>query len=1216
MDVEQIIQLVDDQVYIKSGHYLSDLQKQLLLISLSEPRKRYEEIAQSCGYSVSYLKRDAGPKLWQLLSDICEEKVKKTNFRTILEKKIKILEQKKLDNNLNLSFSPQSSEVTCNDVNNAKENINYCYNTQKDWGTAPDVSYFVGRESELTQLQTWIVQDKCRCVGIVGMGGMGKTYLSVKLGENIEHDFEYVIWRSLSNATLLSDLLSDILQFFTQQEKDLVINIDEQISRLINFCSQHRCLIILDNLETILATGVNSGYFQTDFQDYIKLFQKLGECRHKSCLLITSREKIKEMVLMCGDTLPVRCFNLGGLNTQAGLEILKIKGCYWSNYAQANQLIENYNGNPLTLKILGATIKELFDGSLSEFIKNKVFIFDEIICLLEEHFQRLSDLGKKILYWLAINIDEVTTSDLERDIYPTISRLHLITALKSLMGRSLIECHDNRFSLQPVVKEYLINKLIQEIINEIITEELDLFNHYALLKTDIKEHTRKSQVNFIVRPLLDKLIIIFKNQYHLESKLRKIVQKLQEENLTGSGYAVGNILNLLCELNTDLSGWDFSKLTIRQAYLQECKLHNVNFAHCEFQQSVFPQRLSNILSMVYSPNDQFLVTGDVNGEICVWSLQENRLISIFKGHAGWVHGVAFSPDGKYLASGSSDQTIKIWDVSTGKCLNTLFGHNQRVRCVIFTPDSQKLISGGSDCSIKIWDFDSGICLQTLNGHNSYVWSVVISPDGKYLASGSEDKSIKIWQLDTGKCLRTLKGHTLWIRTLAFSGDGTILASGGGDRIIKIWDWQTGKCLKELHGHTQRIRSLAFHPEDNILASGAGDHTIRLWDWQQGTCRKTLHGHNSRLGAIAFRGDGQILASGGEDNAIKLWETGTGQCVKTWQGYASWIQAVTFSPDGNTLACGNEDKLIKLWNVSNLTTNGTNTQTFTSLHGHKGWVCSVAFSPDGKILASASSDYSLKIWDMVTGKCLKTLVGHNRWIRSVAFSPDGKKIASASGDYSLKIWDMVTGKCLKTLRSHQSWLWSVAFSPDGKILASGSEDRTVKIWDTETGKCLHTLEGHQSWVQSVVFSPDGKYIASGSCDYTIRLWKVKTGECVKTLIGHYSWVQSVAFSPDGEYLASGSCDHTIRLWNAKTGDFLRILRGHNSWVWSVSFHPNSKYLASGSQDETVKIWNVETGKCIMALRGKRPFEDSCFIGIKGLTIPEMITLENLGAQVTL
>lgn len=81
-------------------------------------------------------------------------------------------------------------------------------------------------------------------------------------------------------------------------------------------------------------------------------------------------------------------------------------------------------------------------------------------------------------------------------------------------------------------------------------------------------------------------------------------------------------------------------------------------------------------------------------------------------------------------------------------------------------------------------------------------------------------------------------------------------------------------------------------------------------------------------------------------------------------------------------------------------------------------------------------------------------------------------------------------------------------------------------------------------------------------------------------------------------------------------FLRILRGHNSWVWSVSFHPNSKYLASGSQDETVKIWNVETGKCIMALRGKRPFEDSCFIGIKGLTIPEMITLENLGAQVTL
>jgi len=1210
MNVEQIIEFVNNQMYSKNGHYLSDLQKQLLSISWSEPRKRYDEIAESCGYSVSYLKQDAGPKLWQLLSEICEEKVKKTNFRTVLERKIQLLEQQNCDRSQNFSLinSPSEDflEEKGNDYNNQK-------NCKIDWGTVPDVHYFVGREAELSQLEKWIVMDKCRCVGIVGMGGMGKTHLSVKLAENIYHDFEYVIWRSLSNAPYLSNLISDILQFFTGQEKDLIISIDQQISRLINFCNHHRCLIILDNLETILATEVNSGYFQDSFQDYSKLFQKLGECRHQSCLLITSREKVKEMVVMCGDTLPVRCFNLGGLNIDAGLEILKIKGCHWSNISQANFLVENYNGNPLTLKILGSTIKELFNGSLSEFLKNNVFIFDEIISLLEEHFQRLSELGKKILYWLAINIDQVNTAQLESDLYPKTSRQFITNALISLMGRSLIEFNDHFFSLQPVVKEYLINKFIQNIVKEITTGDLELFNNYAFLKTNVSEYTRKSQINFIIKPLLDRLITIFNGKEYLESKLQDILKQLRGNSHLYSGYAVGNILNLLWVLETDLTGWDFSGVTIRQAYLQECNLYGVNFSQSEFKQSIFPQRLNNILSMVYSPDNQCLVTGDVNGEISIWSLTENRLVSILKGHAGWVHSVAFSPDGKYLASGSSDQTIKIWDLSTEKCVNTLSGHHQRVRSTLFTPDGQYLVSGASDCSIKVWDVENGECVRTLKGHSSYVWSVVISPDGQYLASGSEDKNIKIWDLATGECLRTLTGHTRWIRTLAFSPDGSVLASGGGDRTIKIWDWQTGECLKDLQGHTQRIRSIAFHPQENLLASGAGDHTIRLWDWQEGICRKTLHGHNSRLGAICFRGDGKILASGGEDNAIKQWEISTGQCIKTWQGYASWVQAVTFSPDGNILACGNEDKSITLWNLDQFYSNRQITGKLELLHGHKGWVCSVAFSPDGKILASASSDYTLKTWDVTTGKCLNTFRGHNRWIRSVAFSPDGKILASGSGDYTLKIWDVVTGECIKTLQGHQSWLWSVVFSPDGKILASGSEDRTIKVWNTNTGKCQFTLEGHQSWVQSVIFSPDGKYLASGSCDLSVRLWDVKTGTSLKVLIGHSSWVQSVAFSPDGKYLASGSCDHTIRLWDVETGQCLKILTGHSSWVWSLTFHPDGNYLASGSQDETIKIWDLITGKCLTTLRSKRPLEDSCFIGVKGLTKAEILTLKSLGGK---
>lgn len=49
----------------------------------------------------------------------------------------------------------------------------------QNWGEALDVSRFYGRTTELTTLTQWILQDNCRLVGIFGIGGIGKTALSV-----------------------------------------------------------------------------------------------------------------------------------------------------------------------------------------------------------------------------------------------------------------------------------------------------------------------------------------------------------------------------------------------------------------------------------------------------------------------------------------------------------------------------------------------------------------------------------------------------------------------------------------------------------------------------------------------------------------------------------------------------------------------------------------------------------------------------------------------------------------------------------------------------------------------------------------------------------------------------------------------------------------------------------------------------------------------------
>lgn len=573
MNVEEVLNFTDALIFAKKGRHLSDVQQVIIQAAWSGTRQCYDQIAQTNGYSPNYLKQDAGPKLWQLLSDIFGEKIKKSNFRTAVERQAGLV-------------SHESGVIHQDQI--------YLTDRCQDWGEAPDVSIFYGRSNELVQLEQWIVTERCRIVGLVGMGGIGKTHLSVKLAEQIQEQFDYVIWRSLRNAPSLNQILEYLLQFIANiQETDLPATVDEKISLLINYLRNHRCLLILDDVETILCSGDCTGFYKQDYEDYGDFFRRLGECRHNSCLVVISREKPKEIFVMQGETMPVRCFNLRGLNVSAGLQILQLKGCCCNLDAECTVLVKKYSSNPLALKMVAEVIQQLFEGNIGEFIKYNTLVIDEIRALLQQHLNRLSELGNTILYWLAINREPVSIGELQSDIYPGLSQEILIKALNSLVQRSLIETRENHFYLQSLLMEYMSSLLIDRVCEEVETGKLVLLKSHALLKAEAKDYIRNTQINFIIQPILHRLLAVFKNKINLEIRLEEILSKLQVYSSQESGYAAGNILNLLCELQTNLNGYDFSDLNVQQAYLQNVNLHDVNLTGAAIAKSVFAYSTTN-----------------------------------------------------------------------------------------------------------------------------------------------------------------------------------------------------------------------------------------------------------------------------------------------------------------------------------------------------------------------------------------------------------------------------------------------------------------------------------------------------------------------------------------------------------------------------------------------------------------------------------------------
>ena len=1109
-----------------------------------------------------------------------------------------------------------------NDITQVSKQPNH--HPKHDWGEAPDVPTFYGRNTELETLEHWICKDNCQLVTITGLagvgkthlvsGGIGKTDLSLQLAQSIQKKFDYLIWRRLLNTPSPEAILTDLLEHLSDgRATDFSKTTEGLAEQLLSWLKRHRCLIVLDNVESIVQGEERSGAYRDGYEGYGDLFRLVGKTCHRSCLLLTSRVKPLDIEEMEG-TPAVRSLALGGVDKTTTESIFQnIATTYQQPFKDASdqqwqQISSFYNGNPLALEVAARHILRRFNGSIAQFLAQELKVFGKIRDLLDWHFERLSKYEQDIMYWLAINREPISIADLREDIISAKARRLVPETLDTLEQQIPLEKTSDRVTLQPVLIEYATERLIDRICVELITRQLTLMHSHALIKASAKYYIKESQVRNILKELIARLTFILedKGKRDLSLELSALLSDLQNSSYKYSGYAVGNLINLLHYSGIPLHGYDFSHQTIRQADLQETVLHNVNFSHCDFIRTSFMQQFGSVYAVALSPDQSLLAIGDSSGKIRLFHLADNRQIRCLKGHYenAWITSIAFSPDGKILASCSMDYSVKLWDIFTGDSLKTLTGHEKWLWAVVFSPDGKMLASGGDDYTIRLWDADTGDCKRIIQT-DSMIFSLAYHPQKDILASGSHDGTVQLWSIRSGECQKSLVNHQNSVWGVAFHPTGHWLASGSLDQTIKLWDVFSGNCVNTMQGHTNGIRSIAFSADGKTIASGGLDRTLRLWETQTGNLRKTLHGHENGINAISAGLKSNILASGGSDQVFRLWDMDTATCIRDWRGYADWVWCLAISPDGKIIASGGLDRTIRLWDIET----GNNVRKLT---GHRDWVYSLAFSPDGRSLASSSDDRTIKRWNLHQQHCQKSFLNpDNEGIWSISFSKDGTQLASGAKDGIIRLWQADTGATLWKRQAHSNWIWSVNFSPDGTKLASCSSDRTIQLWAADTGDRLTIMKDDLSKVMSIAFNPCSQQLASGEEYGSLRLWDIHSGQCIRLLQGHTDSIFAIAFSTDGRFIASASADNTVRLWDADTGEEIQVFLGHEAWGTAIAFTPDSKTLASGSTDGTIRLWNLQTKQCQRILRPILPYAGTNITNAKGLSIAQQESLAALG-----
>uniref|UniRef100_A0A336M8R8 CSON013792 protein n=1 Tax=Culicoides sonorensis TaxID=179676 RepID=A0A336M8R8_CULSO len=284
------------------------------------------------------------------------------------------------------------------------------------------------------------------------------------------------------------------------------------------------------------------------------------------------------------------------------------------------------------------------------------------------------------------------------------------------------------------------------------------------------------------------------------------------------------------------------------------------------------------------------------GQLLVWEWQSEQYVMKQQGHSSEMTSVAYSPDGQFLATGGSDAKIKLWNMLNGFCFVTFSEHTSAVTGIQFSHSKKFLVSSSLDGTVRAFDIIRYRNFKTFTSPRMVQFGcVALDHSGELVAAGGQDVfEIFLWSVKFGHLLEILSGHEGPVVSLAFSpvATSTAMVSASWDQTIKIWDCLETTQIHETIDLLSDALCVTIKPNGEEVAVATLNGNISVFNIKTAQQVSTIEGRKD-------------MGSGVSDTDLTT-------AKKNLEGKA--FQSITYSADGECILAGGKSKNVCIYHV--------------------------------------------------------------------------------------------------------------------------------------------------------------------------------------------------------------------------------------------------------------------------------------------------------------